>query len=49
MKFCDENPAIQAWASEAVKISSRNHLQVEQQYMYPDFLSQYKTKKVKIW
>ena len=26
MKFCDENPSIQAWASEAVKIPYRNPL-----------------------
>ena len=46
MKFCDENPAIQAWASEAVKLHEVL-LQENQQYMYPDFFIQYKDKKGK--
>ena len=45
MKFCDENPAIQAWASEAVKIPYRNPLTGKATIYVPDFFIQYKTKK----
>ena len=44
-KFCDENPSIQAWASEAVKIPYRNPLTGKQTIYVPDFFIQYKTKK----
>ena len=47
MKFCDENPAIQAWASEAVKIPYRNPLTGKATIYVPDFFIQYKTKKGK--
>ena len=47
MKFCDENPAIQAWASEAVKIPYRNPLTGRHTIYVPDFFIQYKTKKGK--
>ena len=45
MKFCDENPAIQSWASEAVKIPYRNPLTGRHTIYVPDFFIQYKTKK----
>ena len=45
MKFCDENPAIQAWASEAVKIPYRNPLTGKATIYVPDFFIQYKDKK----
>jgi hypothetical protein len=47
MKFCDENPSIQAWASEAVKIPYRNPLTGKHTIYVPDFFIQYKTKKGK--
>ena len=47
MKFCDENPSIQAWASEAVKIPYRNPLTGRHTIYVPDFFIQYKTKKGK--
>ena len=47
MKFCDENPSIQAWASEAVKIPFRNPLTGKMTIYVPDFFIQYKTKKGK--
>ena len=47
MKFCDENPAIQAWASEAVKIPFRNPFTGRATIYVPDFFIQYKTKKGK--
>ena len=48
MKFCDENPAIQAWASEAVKIPFRNPFTGRATIYVPDFFIQYKTKKGKL-
>ncbi|MBR20779.1 MAG: hypothetical protein CMA64_11660 [Euryarchaeota archaeon] len=47
MKFCDENPAIQAWASEAVKIPFRNPFTGRHTIYVPDFFIQYKTRKGK--
>ena len=47
MKFCYENPSIQAWASEAVKIPFRNPLTGKMTIYVPDFFIQYKTKKGK--
>lgn len=47
MKFCDENPSIQAWASEAVKIPFRSPLTGKMTIYVPDFFIQYKTKKGK--
>lgn len=44
MKFCDENPAIQAWASEAIKIPYRNPFTGKATIYVPDFFIQYKTK-----
>ena len=40
-KFCDENPSIQAWASEAVKIPYRNPLTGKQTIYVPDFFIAY--------
>ena len=45
MKFCDENPAIGAWASEAVKIPYRSPLTGKPTVYVPDFFIQYKDKK----
>lgn len=47
MKFCDENPAIQAWASEAIKIPYRNPFTGKATIYVPDFFLQYKTKSGK--
>lgn len=45
MKFCDENPAIQSWASEAIKIPYRNPFTGKATIYVPDFFIQYKNKK----
>tara|TARA_B100001287_G_scaffold195446_1_gene165315 strand:+ start:1993 stop:2430 length:438 start_codon:yes stop_codon:yes gene_type:complete len=45
MKFCDENPAISAWASEAIKIPYRSPLTGKPTVYVPDFFIQYKDKK----
>ena len=47
MKFCDENPAIGAWASEAIKIPYRSPLTGKPTVYVPDFFIQYKDKKGK--
>jgi len=47
MKFCDENPSIQTWASEAIKIPYRNPFTGKATIYVPDFFIQYKTKKGK--
>ena len=47
MKFCDENPAIQAWASEAVKIPFRNPFTGRATIYVPDFLFPIQDKKGK--
>ena len=47
MKFCDENPAIAAWASEAIKIPYRSPLTGKPTVYVPDFFIQYKNKKGK--
>ena len=41
MKFCDENPYIQQWASEAIKIPYRNPLTGKQTIYVPDFFIVY--------
>ena len=41
MKMCDENPAIQKWASEPVKIPYRDPLTGKQSVYVPDFLIHY--------
>lgn len=45
MKFCDENPSIQTWASEAIKIPYRNPFTGKATIYVPDFFIQYKNKK----
>ena len=45
MKFCDENPAIAAWASEAIKIPYRSPITGKPTVYVPDFFIQYKDKK----
>tara|TARA_B100000925_G_scaffold76206_1_gene53801 strand:- start:1596 stop:2033 length:438 start_codon:yes stop_codon:yes gene_type:complete len=47
MKFCDENPAIGAWASEAIKIPYRSPLTGKPTVYVPDFFIQYKDKNGK--
>jgi len=44
MKFCDENPNITQWASEAVKIPYRNPLTGKQTIYVPDFFIAYGDK-----
>lgn len=41
MLFCDNNPAIQEWASEPVKIPYRDPLTGKQTVYVPDFLIKY--------
>lgn len=47
MKFCDESPSIQRWASEAIQIPYRNPLSGKQTIYVPDFFIQYTDKKGK--
>jgi hypothetical protein len=47
MKMCDENEAIEQWASEAVKIPYRDPLTGKQTVYVPDFLVVYVDKKQK--
>jgi len=44
MQFCDNNPAIQEWASEAVKIPYRDPLTGKHTVYVPDFLIVYLDK-----
>ena len=41
MKFCDEHPAIEQWASEAVRIPYRNPLSGKHTIYVPDFFLVY--------
>jgi hypothetical protein len=41
MKMCDENPSIQNWASESIKIPYRDPLTGKQTVYVPDFLVVY--------
>lgn len=41
MKFCDENPYVTQWASEAIKIPYRNPLTGKQTIYVPDFFISY--------
>ena len=45
MNFCDTNPSISKWASEAVKIPYRDPLTGKQTVYVPDFFIQYMDKK----
>jgi hypothetical protein len=47
MKFCDENPNITQWASEAVKIPYRNPFTGKQTIYVPDFFIAYLDKSGK--
>jgi len=44
MQFCDNNPAIEHWASEAVRIPYRDPLTGKQTTYVPDFFIQYVDK-----
>jgi hypothetical protein len=45
MNFCDNNPAIQKWASEAIQIPYKDPLTNRQTVYVPDFFIQYLDKK----
>ena len=47
MLFCDNNPAIEQWASEAVKIPYRDPLTGKNTVYVPDFLIVYSDKNQK--
>jgi hypothetical protein len=44
MQFCDNNPAIQNWASESIKIPYRDPLTGKQTIYVPDFFISYVDK-----
>jgi hypothetical protein len=44
MQFCDNNPAIQRWASESIKIPYRDPLTGKQTIYVPDFFINYVDK-----
>ena len=48
MKFCDTNPSVQKWASEAVRIPYRDPLTGKQTVYVPDFFIQYVDKAFKM-
>ena len=45
--FCDTNPSVLKWASEAIRIPYRNPLTGKQTIYVPDFFIQYKDKNNK--
>jgi hypothetical protein len=47
MMFCDNNPSIQEWSSEPVKIPYRDPLTGKQTVYVPDFLISYIDKNMK--
>ena len=47
MRFCDEHPSIEKWASEAVKIPYRNPLTGKHTVYVPDFFISYTDAKGK--
>lgn len=47
MTFCDNNPSVQNWASEPVKIPYRDPLTGKQTVYVPDFLITYVDKNLK--
>jgi hypothetical protein len=47
MLFCDNNPSIQQWSSEPVKIPYRDPLTGKQTVYVPDFLIMYLDKNLK--
>jgi len=48
MNFCDTNPSIVKWASEAIQIPYRDPLTERQTVYVPDFFIQYVDKKNRI-
>lgn len=44
MRFCDTNPSVQKWASEAINIPYRDPLTGRQTIYVPDFFIQYLDK-----
>lgn len=48
MRFCDTNPSIQKWASEAIAIPYRDPLTKRQTIYVPDFFIQYLDKQSRI-
>ena len=48
MKFCDSNPSVQKWASEAIQIPYRDPLTGRQTVYVPDFFIQYLDKNNKL-
>ena len=47
MEFCDNNPSVQQWASEPVKIPYRDPLTGKQTVYVPDFLINYIDRDMK--
>ena len=47
MTFCDNNPSIQQWSSESVKIPYRDPLTGKHTVYVPDFLISYVDKNMK--
>jgi len=47
MKFCDEHPSVNKWASEAIRIPYRNPLSGKQTIYVPDFFIAYSDAKGK--
>lgn len=47
MNFCDNNPAVQQWSSESVRIPYRDPLTNKQTIYVPDFLIVYIDKNMK--
>jgi hypothetical protein len=48
MRFCDTNPSVQKWASEAISIPYRDPLTGRQTIYVPDFFIQYMDKNSKM-
>lgn len=48
MRFCDSNPSVQKWASEAISIPYRDPLTGKQTIYVPDFFIQYVDKNNKM-
>lgn len=47
MRFCDEHPSVEQWASEAIRIPYRNPLSGKQTIYVPDFFIVYVDAKSK--
>ena len=47
MRFCDNNPSVISWASEAIQIPYRNPLTGRQSVYVPDFFIMYQNKNGK--